>query len=149
MNPELIFTICSNLALISWLLLFVFYPKPWVYRVLFSVVLVIFALLYLAYIIPGMSGNAEGGFSSLEEVALLFGKKEALLAGWIHYLAFDLFVGMWMAQDSLKIKLSRWILLPCLIFTFMLGPLGLLLYFIIRSFKQKQLWQHPHQLQAL
>ncbi|WP_194776709.1 ABA4-like family protein [Pararhodonellum marinum] len=144
MNPELVFTVCSNIALVSWLVLFVFYHKGWVYPLLFSVVLIILSLFYLYYIIPGMTGDAEGGFSSLAEVALLFGKKEALLAGWIHYLAFDLFVGMWMASDSLKLKLSRWILLPCLIFTFMLGPVGFLLYFIIRSIKQKQVWQPPY-----
>lgn len=90
-----------------------------------------------------VGGDSAGGFGSLAEVALLFQKDEALLAGWIHYLAFDLFVGMWEASDAAKRNINRWLLLPCLILTFMLGPIGLLLYFIIRGIASKNVLQNP------
>jgi hypothetical protein len=144
MNLEAIFSFCSTLALVSWLVLFVFYDRDWVYRVLFSVPIILLGIIYVFFIAQGMGADSEGGFGSLAEVALLFKKDEALLAGWIHYLAFDLFAGMWEAYDAKRLGISRWLLLPCLILTFMLGPTGLLLYFIIRAVKQRSIYQHPH-----
>lgn len=141
MELETVFSIVSSLALISWILLFIFYSGKWVYTLLFSGVLVILALTYLYFIIQGISGAEEGGFGSLAEVRSLFGSDEALLAGWIHYLAFDLFVGMWIARDAWKTDLNRWMLLPCLLLTFMLGPVGLLTYFIIRGIKTQTVIQ--------
>tara|TARA_R110002049_G_scaffold108732_1_gene257231 strand:- start:4 stop:444 length:441 start_codon:yes stop_codon:yes gene_type:complete len=144
MQLETIFSFCSSLALISWLLLFIFYKKSWVYVFLFSFVIMLLALFYAFFIAQGMGGDSAGGFGSLAEVALLFQKDEALLAGWIHYLAFDLFVGMWEASDAAKRNINRWLLLPCMIFTFMLGPIGLLLYFIIRGIASKNVLQNPY-----
>lgn len=143
MTLENVFSICSTLAMFSWIALFVFYPRKWIYKLLFSGVLILFALTYLYLISLGLSSESEGGFGSLAEVAALFQKEEALLAGWIHYLAFDLFVGMWITQDADRKGFSRWLILPCLIFTFMLGPVGLLIYIIIRMIKFKQMIQHP------
>ena len=143
MDIEIVFSIVSTVALISWVMLFVFYDKSWIYPVLLSGVLVFLAVIYLYYISVGFTGSAEGGFGSLREVRLLFGSDHALLAGWIHYLAFDLFVGMWMAQDAFKLKINRWILLPCLLFTFMMGPVGLLLYLIIRAIRAGKYLQYP------
>lgn len=144
MPLETVFSIVSSIALLSWILLFVFYSRNWVYRTLFSGVLMILALTYLNFIIQGMSGAQEGGFNSLAEVRALFGSDQALLAGWIHYLAFDLFVGMWIAKDGWKNDINRWILLPCLLLTFMLGPVGLLTYFIIRGIKTQTILQNPY-----
>jgi hypothetical protein len=142
---EKVFSIVSGLAFISWIAFFLFYRNKWVYVLLFSGVIFLLALLYLYFIIQGMDGN-EGGFGSLAEVAILFQKEEALLAGWIHYLAFDLFVGMWICKDALERSINRWLVLPCLFLTFMLGPVGLLLYFIIRSIKSKTFLQSPHHI---
>jgi membrane protein required for beta-lactamase induction len=61
-----------------------------------------------------------------------------LVAGWVHYLAFDLFVGNWMLINGRKHNVSHLALIPCLFFTFMLGPVGLLLYFIVRAIKTKK-----------
>jgi len=148
MTLETVFSICSTLALLSWIALFAFYPRKWIYKLLFSGVLVLFALTYLYFIILGLSAESEGGFGSLSEIAALFQKEEALLAGWIHYLAFDLFVGMWITQDADKRGINRWLVLPCLFFTFMLGPVGLLMYIIIRMIRSKQLIQNPFQYET-
>jgi hypothetical protein len=146
MNLEQVFSLASGIALLSWVLLFAFYQKNWVYKLLFSVVLMLLALVYVFFLGKGLIfGEAQGDFNSLAGVKTLMSSDQALLAGWIHYLAFDLFVGMWEAQDAKKRGVNRWLLLPCLLGTFMAGPFGLLLYFIFRSLKSSTLLQHPYQ----
>jgi len=140
---EAVFGMASTLAFFSWIALFIFYPRKWIYQTLFSGVFIILACTYLFYIVLGLSGGGEGGFGSLAEVRTLFGSDEALLAGWIHYLVFDLFVGMWITKDAWEKDINRWIILPCLILTFMLGPVGLLTYFIVRGIKLGKLNQSP------
>lgn len=144
MNLELIFSIAISTALICWILLFVFYQKRWIYLTLFSFVFTAMAVVYLIFILKGIGGESPGGFDSLANVKLLFTQDEAVLAGWIHYLVFDLFVGMWICQDGEKNSISRWLILPCLFFTFMLGPTGLLLYIIIRVVHLKRFPQNPY-----
>jgi hypothetical protein len=141
---EQLFGLCNNLALLSWVALFIFYKKKGLFPALFSIVIVMLALLYSFFIFKGFDPSIFESFGSLAGVMALFTNPEAVMAGWIHYLAFDLFVGMWEAHDSIKHGISRWLLLPCLLFTFMFGPFGLLLYFIVRSAKTSQLWQNPY-----
>jgi hypothetical protein len=83
------------------------------------------ALLYTALIVF-FFGKAEGGFDTLANVQKLFTSEWVALAGWVHYLSFDLFVGGWIARQVMENGLSRWILLPLLPLTFMFGPAGLL-----------------------
>ena len=72
-------------------------------------------------------------------MATLFQKRELLLAGWIHYLAFDLFIGAWETRDAPRNQIPHLVVIPCLVMTFMLGPIGLLFYFAIRTAKTKGL----------
>lgn len=144
MNLELIFSIMNTTALACWVLLFIMFHKRWVYQALFSFVFTMMAIVYLVYILKGIGGDSPGGFDTLENVKLLFSKDEAVLAGWIHYLVFDLFVGMWICHDADKRGINRWILLPCLLLTFMLGPAGLLLYILIRMIYFKKFPQDPY-----
>ncbi len=140
MPNDLIFQIAGTISLMSWVFLFIFYKKDWCYIVLLSGVVLAFSVIYAILLGYGLStGGVEGGFGSLDEVALLFSNREALLAGWIHYLSFDLFVGMWEARDAHKHGINRWVLLPCLFFTFMAGPIGLLLYLLLRSIHLKKI----------
>jgi ABA DEFICIENT 4-like len=66
-------------------------------------------------------------------VRLLFQDDYLLLAGWIHYLAFDLFIGGWEARDAKRLGLPHLLLVPCLVLTFLFGPVGLLAYFTLRA----------------
>ncbi|KEO73371.1 ABA4-like family protein [Anditalea andensis] len=143
MDLDLVFSIASALALISWVVLFVFYENPVIYPVLLSGVIFFLAVLYLYFISVGLTEGGEGGFGSLDDVRQLFDSDHALLAGWIHYLVFDLFVGMWMANDTFILKINKWLLLPCLFFTFMMGPVGLLLYLIVRAIRIGKFTQYP------
>jgi hypothetical protein len=76
--------------------------------------------------------RAGGGFGSLAQVQVLFNVDALLLAGWVHYLAFDLFVGIWEVSDSRKAGLPQLLVVPCLILTLMAGPAGLALYFLVK-----------------
>lgn len=138
-----VFLIVNSVALVCWVVLYVFYEKRWIYKILFSVVFVALTITYAFYIFTAMGGSGEGGFDTLDNLKILFADDRAVLAGWIHYLVFDLFVGMWICTDSLKQGIGRWIILPAIILTFMLGPVGLLLYFIIRASKNKIYLQDP------
>lgn len=133
----------NSIAFFCWLFLFVFYEKSWIYKTLFSLVMVGLALTYAFFISLALTGDSQGSFDSIANLKLLFEDDLAVLAGWIHYLVFDLFVGMWICRDSIQRNIGKWWILPCLIFTFMLGPVGLLLYFIIRVGKSGQYLQDP------
>ena len=71
--------------------------------------------------------------------AVLFSSPYALLAGWIHYLAFDLFTGAWEARDEAWLGISHWVVLPCLVLTFLFGPLGLSLYLLLKLAMRRSL----------
>ena len=143
MKLELIFTIANSIAFSCWIFLFVLYQKRWVYKLLYSFIFMIMSFTYLYFIVIGMGAETGGGFDTLANVKLLFSSDEALLAGWIHYLTFDLFVGMWISHNADQMGINRWILLPCLVLTFMAGPTGLLLYILIRMIHSKKLIQEP------
>lgn len=93
------------------------------------------ALLAMAYavIMVMFWGQAEGGgFGSLQAVGALFAKPELLLAGWIHYLAFDLFVGGWIARTASQAGLPGLVIAPILVLTFLFGPVGYLAFALLR-----------------
>jgi hypothetical protein len=82
-----------------------------------------------------------GSFRTLAQVSQLFSVPTVVLAGWIHYLAFDLFVGSWMARDGYERRIPRLVMIPCLLMTLMLGPLGLLVYRGIRWSRTGDVWE--------
>ena len=87
---------------------------------------------YAVFLGLGMAGDVEGGFGSLAAVRSLFADDWLLLAGWVHYLVFDFFVGGWIARDRERAAVPRLVVLPCLAATFMAGPAGLLAYLLAR-----------------
>ena len=139
MSPEQLFSLCGFLVLPGWLLL-VFLPRwRWAARLVCPVIIpLVIALLYL-WLILTTFGRTQGGFGSLAEVALLFQNPRALLAGWIHYLAFDLFIGSWEVRDAQRVGLHHLLVVPCLVLTFLFGPVGLLLYFVLRASIRRKL----------
>lgn len=138
MKAEQIFSIANSIALAGWLILLIA-PRWIVTRkvILSGVIPLLLSAAYLILIVL-FFGKAEGGFGSLADVMKLFTNEWATLAGWIHYLAFDLFVGIWEVKDAQKRKISHWFVAPCLVLTFMLGPIGFLLYSILRFFLAKE-----------
>jgi len=87
------------------------------------------ALTYAGLVMVYFAGSG-GGFDSIAAVRTLFASDPVLLAGWLHYLAFDLFVGIWIAEQADALGLSRWLQAPILVATFMFGPLGLVVFLL-------------------
>ncbi|MCW7479713.1 ABA4-like family protein [Leptospira kanakyensis] len=132
MNPSLIFKIANGITLLSWLILILSPNQTKVIRPLR--VFISGLLLGGVYIFAILIGNGEanGDFSSLESVRSLFANDFFLLGGWVHYLAFDLFLGTWEVEDSIKEGINRFLLIPVLALTFYFGPAGFVLYLVLR-----------------
>lgn len=129
MSDAQLFSIANAGALLSWIVLAIAPRRA--AHVLRYVVPSALAVLYI-WAIGTSLPNAEGGFDSLAHVKQLFTSDRAVLAGWVHYLAFDLFIGCWEVLDARERGVRHIFVLPCLALTFMLGPAGLLLYFGVR-----------------
>jgi hypothetical protein len=125
MTPDQIFAIVNPAAALAWLVLIVAPRRAPIVTGL--VVPAIFAALYAVLIVANWSG-AEGGFSTLADVAQLFTNRWLLLAGWVHYLCFDLLVGTWEVQDARARGVPHLLVVPCLVLTFLFGPAGWLVY---------------------
>jgi Kef-type K+ transport system membrane component KefB len=137
MKAEVIFTIANFTAMAGWLLMAILPRWSWTRKIVLSGILPL--LLSAAYLVLVLLffGKAEGGFGTLPDVMKLFTNEWAVLAGWIHYLAFDMFVGAWEVKDAQDQGVSHLLVIPCLVLTFLLGPIGFLLYHIIRRFAPK------------
>ena len=139
MTPDRAFGLAGNLAILGWLLLIasLFVPVVWQARLRLIAGRVVPALLSVGYVAALLTWWADaggrGGFASLAEVAALFSVPGLLLAGWVHYLAFDLLVGRWEVDDAGATGAAAWWLVPCLVLTFLFGPAGWLLYLLART----------------
>lgn len=143
MSDETLFTVCSNAVLPGWILLLVAPRWRWTTGLIASVLTPgVLAIVYVV-LMASSFGSTEGGFSSLAEVSQLMSNPRVLLAGWVHYLVFDLFIGCWEVRDAQQIGLSHWLVIPCLALTLLLGPTGLLLYFVLRSAVKRQVLIEP------
>jgi hypothetical protein len=128
MDWEQAFSIANLAAMIGWVGLILLPRWRWLMAALRFGIIALLSVAYAALIFSFAAGAEGAGFSSLAGVRALFAVPPLLLAGWIHYLAFDLFVGTVIAEKSDARGLSRFIQAPILIATFMLGPLGYLLH---------------------
>jgi heme A synthase len=138
MTPDSIFQICSTIAMIGWLVLIL--ASPFILEVdkfLIGIIITLLSIVYAWLIASSFNPGDMKSFGSLDGVMKLFQNKTMVTAGWVHYLAFDLMVGIWIKRNSLKYGISHWLIIPCLFFTFMLGPVGLLLYLLIRFVKTR------------
>jgi hypothetical protein len=129
-TPESAFRLFNTIALVGWIVLAVGVAtrRALLYQTLAGRVFPVgFGVAYMI-LVATTFGSAEGGFSSLAGVRSLFQSDWVLLAGWIHYLAFDLFVGSWIARKTLERGINRLVLIPILPLTFMFGPVGLVAF---------------------
>jgi hypothetical protein len=142
MTADQVFSLASLAAMLGWIILGVgVVLKRGVLVTLLPgrVWPLAFAALYTILIIFFFS-SSPGGFDSLAHVQLLFTAPWAATAGWIHYLAFDLFIGSWISAQVIALKLPRLALLVILPLTFLFGPIGLLLYFITKlAFERREI----------
>jgi hypothetical protein len=133
-----LFGVCNLLAMSGWVLLVAAPRWRWTERLVLSgawslLLSVVYLVLAVAFF-PG----AEGGFGSIGDVRLLFSTDPVLTAGWVHYLAFDLFVGAAEVRLAQRYGLPHLVVIPILILTFLFGPVGLVLFFVACSIHQKR-----------
>jgi hypothetical protein len=127
MAPETLFGQAGLIAMLGWGLL-ILGPRrfAWVNAVPALVLPAVLSALYAVLVLTSFAG-AEGGFGSLAEVRALFADDWVLLAGWVHYLAFDLMIGAVLAGRMDRVGVGRLVQAPVLVLVFLLGPLGALL----------------------
>lgn len=137
MTPDVIFQIGNMLALAGWAALAASPLIPvWSDRVAGAAIPLLLSVAYAGLVLAFWT-RAEGGFDTLANVQLLFRTPEVALAGWLHYLAFDLFVGAWAARTSRAEAIPFLLVLPCLGLTFLFGPAGYLAFSALRVARGK------------
>jgi hypothetical protein len=139
MHPETLFSVSGKLAMAGWALLVLAPRWRWSQRVASTIIPLTLAIVYLVLIVLHFA-KSPGGFGTLAQVAQLFQNPWLLLAGWIHYLAFDLFLGSWQAREAQRLGISHFLVVQCLVLTFLVGPIGLLVFWVIRSVVKRQLF---------
>jgi hypothetical protein len=141
MTP-ILFNICNLTILLVWSLI-LFLPKWKISEQLISYPWVPLGIsFFYTYFIIVSGGLAEADFSSLDGIVTLFKNTtpESAAAGWLHYLAFDFWVGCWIIRHSRKNNIVHLAIIFPLLCTFMLGPIGVMMYsfllFGIRQFRK-------------
>jgi hypothetical protein len=128
MTPDAMFQIANPMAMLGWIALIL---APFAPRltdlVAASLIPLLLAVAYSALILAHWSG-ATGGYGSLPEVMTLFTNPHIALAGWVHYLAFDLFVGAWAVRTARATGINHLLVLPHLVAIFLFGPAGFLTF---------------------
>ncbi len=133
---NLYFKSATFLAFISWIIL-IFFPNFSLTNEFILLISVALLSVLYGYLLFFKKNHDEtvypiGSFSSLEGVCNLFKNPKGVLIGWIHYLAFDLMIGLFIKHEALSIGMSHWLQIPCFLLTFIFGPLGLLLFFVLK-----------------
>jgi len=135
----LFFNLCNTLILVAWAAI-LFFPKSKVSKPLISFPWIPLGIsFFYTYFIIVSGGLAEADFSSLEGIVVLFknATPESAAAGWLHYFAFDFWVGTWMIRHSQKFQIKHILIVLPLLCTFMLGPIGILIYSLVFFTKKK------------
>lgn len=133
---EILFMLINALVVPAWLLL-VLAPR-WRTTALVvhsGIYPLAYGLLYLICLIASIffGQAAEGvGMGSIGAVSALFDHPNGVIVGWTHYLVFDLFVGAWIGRDAMRRGLPHLAVAPCIIASFLFGPVGLLAYMLVR-----------------
>lgn len=140
MSWDGIFGAANLVAIIAWTALILLPRWPALLSALLFLIVGGLCLTYTVSMIGTMSGlldmgGGEGGvdFSSIEGVRSIFSSDGGVVIGWVHYLAFDLFVGIWIARDADSKGFARILQAPVLLFTFVAGPIGLLIWLAVRE----------------
>ena len=133
MSPDSAFTLANLLVMPAWLLLAVAPSWSYTQRLVHAIwIPLLLGAIYAMAFAMNPDTPPDANFSSLHGVMQLFTSPFAALAGSVHYLAFDLFVGAWEVRDAKRLGIFHLFLVPCLFLTLMLGPIGLVAYLLLR-----------------
>lgn len=132
MTYELAFSLLNLSVMPAWALL-ILLPRAGitnklVHSALYPVALGLFYAICFGFTLFGGAGSDEVNFTTIEGVSAVFATPIGVLIGWSHYLVFDLFVGSWIGRDAQRRGVSHWLAAPSMFLSFLLGPIGLLIY---------------------
>ena len=133
MEAATLFQAANTAALTGWIALLAHPFAPGAIALYAGRILPLGLSVLYAGLVLAFWSSSEGNFGSLPDVMRLFDRPEIALAGWVHYLAFDLFVGAWIAGAARTAGIPFMLVIPCLALTFLFGPAGLLTYLILRT----------------
>jgi hypothetical protein len=140
MNLEVVFQICNNGVLPAWILLAAAPRWAWTQKIVHAIwIPILLGSVYLVVFVTSPPGPPDGSFTSLDGIMAFFSSPHFALVGWVHYLVFDLFVGAWEVRDAGRRSISHGFVVPCLLLTLMLGPVGLLAYLVLRYALKREL----------
>tara|TARA_Y100000992_G_scaffold150186_1_gene100159 strand:- start:73 stop:546 length:474 start_codon:yes stop_codon:yes gene_type:complete len=138
-----------NIGVLPFWLLIIFFPQSHLCRYLATSIFPIFLLsgayifiLYKAYL---GSFNFENNFSlylGINYISELFQDDYYLLMFWTHFVSINLFIGGWMINDAQKFSMNKILLAFPLIITYLIGPIGIFIYWVIKIFYAKNLNLH-------
>ncbi|MFT6209890.1 MAG: hypothetical protein ACJAYA_000534 [Bacteroidia bacterium] len=136
MNWDLFYKIANASVIPAWALLAIVpnhvITKKLVHSGFWTVAISVVYVFLFFYCLGG-----EGGMDTLQNLKISFQRDEVLLLGWVHYLAFDLFIGAWISRDARTIGLHHLVVLPMLFLTLFAGPVGLLVYLTTKATRQR------------
>lgn len=141
MNIETVFSLSNLVIMPFWALMIVLPFWSWSEKIMKTYWPIVLPSLFYVYLLlfGGGVGSAEGMSELMnptaDGIAFLLGNPAGAATGWAHFLAFDLFVGRWVFLEARKSGTPWWVSSPILFFTLMLGPVGFLLWFVVRMFR--------------
>jgi hypothetical protein len=137
---ETLFSLSSLLVMPFWFMMIFLPAWKWTKRVIASPwIIALAAALYAVLVLPGVLQILPAVMNpNLAGIQSLLGTPTGAIIAWVHFLAFDLFVGRWVYLDSRERNLSPLIVSPIMFFVLMLGPLGFLVYLFVRLMRQIQ-----------
>lgn len=139
MTPEDLFAFGNSFVLIGWILLLLVPNWKYTQTIVLHGVALVLAVIYIFLIAQDLGDFDPDSFGTLEQVKVLFQSDSAVAAGWFHYLTFDLLVGAYIVKRSNELNISRWKYTLVLPFTFMFGPIGYLLFVMVKTLSTKSL----------
>jgi hypothetical protein len=144
MNWDLVFSLTNAIAMLGWILLAVLPRKPLTLSAVLYLGVGLLCLTYVALVVSSLAGLVDQGRIpgspepdlldySIAGLRPLFMSDAGIVIGWTHYLAFDLFAGLWIARDADGKRVGRLVQVPFLFLTLMAGPIGLLAWLSLRN----------------
>ncbi len=135
-----------NLGVLPFWLILIFFPSSNINKFFVTSILPILLLggayifaLYKSYLNTyDFFGNFEL-YLSISNLSNLFSNNLFLILFWIHFVSINLFVGGWMVRDSQKLVMNKILVAFPLIITYLIGPLGVFIYWLIRIFYAKSI----------
>ena len=135
-----------NLGVLPFWLILIFFPTSSLCRYfvtsIFPFIILSGAYIFLLYKSYLSSYDFDGNFSlyfGIDDTKDLFSNKNFLMMFWIHFISINLFAGGWVVKDSQKFMINKVLIALPLIITYFIGPIGLLIYWMIKIFYSKSM----------